>query len=75
MSGLSLDELLFSWRSVIGQAPKGWARDFALSIQKARKRPNWQPSPKQLALMRRMVADLYAFPAQGDAEVELIEGE
>ena len=54
-----LDQLLFHWRAVIGAAPKGWERDFALSIQRARKRNTWEPSAKQLAIMRRMVSELF----------------
>jgi hypothetical protein len=59
MSGRDLDQLLFHWRTVIGAAPEGWARDFALSIQKARRRPAWEPSAKQLSIMRRMVSELF----------------
>lgn len=64
-----VDRLLFSWRRVIG-ASTGWARDFALSIQRARKRPGWTPSPKQLAVMQRLVAEL---PQELPDEVDLIE--
>ena len=52
-------ELLHHWRAVIGSSPKGFPRDFAPSIQKARKRPTWQPSERQLALMQRMVSELF----------------
>lgn len=69
----SLDELLHHWRAVIGAAPKGFSRDFALSIQRHRRRPDWQPTPKQLALMRQMVAELFTHVDAG--EVQLIEGE
>lgn len=55
----SLEELLWSWPSVIRRAPEGWARTFALSIAQQSKRKNWQPSEKQLGIMRGMVADLY----------------
>lgn len=81
MTPRTVDELLFHWRQVIAVAPKGWARDFALSIQKARRRSGWQPSAKQLALMRRMVPELFTdrdngplFEGSGGADVELIEG-
>jgi hypothetical protein len=71
----SLDELLFHWRAVIGAAPKGWARNFALSIQKASRKPDWHPSAKQLPLMQRMVSDLFTQrdPAEDEDDLELIE--
>ena len=71
MNDRTLDELLHHWRLVIGKAPKGWARDFALSIQKARKRPAWEPSPKQLSLMRRMVSELFTH----DDALPLVDGD
>lgn len=86
MTARSLDELLFHWRTVIGQAPEGFPRNFALSIQRARKRPAWQPTVKQMAVMRRMVAELFThadtqppeglplFGGSGANDVDLIEG-
>lgn len=65
-----IDRLLFRWGEVIRGA-EGWARGFALSIQRARQKHGWTPSPKQLALMRRMVSEL---PKAGaGAELILIE--
>ncbi|GGH53194.1 hypothetical protein GVY41_09120 [Frigidibacter albus] len=52
-----VDRLLFRWGRVVRDA-EGWARGFALSIQRARKKPGWTPTPKQLAVMQRMVAEL-----------------
>jgi hypothetical protein len=63
MSGRSLppvDELLWSWPTVCKSASNEWARCFALSIAKQSKRRNWTPTPKQHALMHRMVTSLYA---------------
>ncbi len=68
----TLDELFHHWRAVIGAAPKGFPRDFALSIQKARRRPGWTPTPKQEAIMRQMVAELFTHADSG--EVQMIEG-
>lgn len=65
-----VDQLLFSWGRVIADA-RGWARGFALSIQRDRKRPGWSPSRKQLAVMHRLVAELPQ--AAADEDVELIE--
>mgnify|MGYP001449086879 CR=1 FL=1 len=64
-----VDRLLFSWRRVIAQA-EGWSRGFALSIQRDRKRPGWTPSPKQFAVMQRLVAEL---PQELPDNVDVIE--
>lgn len=55
----TVDELLWSWPSVCKAAKEEWAKGFTLSIAKHSKRRNWTPTPKQYALMRRLVADLY----------------
>lgn len=55
----SIDELLWSWPTVIRMASTDWARSFALSIAKHSKRRNWKPTPKQHALMSRMVDEIY----------------
>jgi hypothetical protein len=52
-----VDRLLFSWGRVIRDS-EGWARGFALSIQRDRKKLGWKPSPKQLWVMQRLVAEL-----------------
>lgn len=64
-----VDQLLFSWGRVIADAT-GWARGFALSIQRDRKKPGWHPTPKQQAMMRRLVAEL---PAVSGEDIDLIE--
>ena len=56
---LSVDELLWSWPTVCKAASNDWAKGFALSIMRQSKRRNWQPSPKQHALMNRMVNEGY----------------
>lgn len=66
-----IDQLLFRWRRVIADATDEWARGFALSIQRARKRPGWMPSHRQLAVMRRLVAELP--PVAREYEPDLIE--
>lgn len=67
---MEVDRLLFMWGRVIANA-QGWARGFALSIQRARKKPGWTPTAKQLAVMQSMVAEL---PMTGaDEDPDLIE--
>lgn len=64
-----VDRLLFSWGRVIRDAT-GWTRGFALSIQRARKRPGWMPTLKQLSVMQRLVAEL---PVELPENAELID--
>lgn len=65
-----VDHLLFSWPRVIADA-SGWTRGFALSVQRDRKKPGWQPSAKQLSVMQRLVAELPQ--VIGEDEPDLIE--
>ena len=69
MSERTLDELFFHWRAVIGAAPEGWARGFALSIQRNRRRSDWKPTAKQLALMQQLVAELFTHAGGTDGEM------
>ena len=64
----SLEELLFHMPTVERQAESTWAKSFAASVRKQSRRPRWKPSPKQEALMRRLVAELF-----DDSGPELIE--
>ena len=68
----TLEELLFHWRAVIGAAPKGWARGFALSVQKQSRKAGWQPTARQLQVMQQMVAELFTDHGN-EGEVDLIE--
>ena len=63
LAGPDLERLLFHWPRVVETCPDGWSRDFALSIVTQSRRRNWKPSPKQGAMMRRMVSDLFAYGA------------
>lgn len=65
------DRLLFRWPAVIRSTTGRW-RGFALGIQRDRKKPGWMPSPRQIAAMRRLVAEL---PVSGGNDPKLIEGE
>lgn len=65
---IEVDHLLFRWGRVVADA-RGWARGFALSIQRDRKKPGWSPSAKQLAVMQRMVAELPMSGVEDDPEL------
>lgn len=55
-----VERIMWSWPTVVENAETDWARGFARSIAGQAKRRNWRPSPKQLALMKQMVGQLYA---------------
>lgn len=62
MSEAELDRImLFNWpilvRRVMLEASDEWTKSFVLSIARHGKRPNWRPTPKQAALMRRLLSD------------------
>ena len=63
-----VDRLLFSWGRVIRKS-EGWARGFALSIQRARKKSGWMPSARQLSVMRQLVAELPLSDSTDDPDV------
>lgn len=56
----TVDECLYWLPTVVKTAPDGWAQGFAKSILGQSRRRNWKPTLKQLAMMRRMVAELFA---------------
>lgn len=66
-----LEEIAFYWGQVLRASPEGFERNFARSIARQLKRPDWTPSPKQERIMHRMVADLF----EPKAEFSLIEDE
>lgn len=52
---LTAEECIWLWPSVIHRAADGQDCDFADKIDQQSMRPDWEPSPMQLDLMRRMV--------------------
>ena len=65
----TIEELAFHMPAVIQHSANTWAENFARSIVAQSRRRNWNPSPKQIGVMRRLVADLFT----DSEEVELIE--
>lgn len=74
MSQPCLDELLFSMKAIVRRNIGNFAGDFAKSILRQSKRADWTPTPKQLALMRRLVFEHYTGGAQSD-DLDVIERE
>ena len=69
----TVEELLFHWSAVVQRATNEWARDFASSIAKQSRRKGWRPTPKQAALMQRMVSELFTHADQWEDDFSLIE--
>lgn len=61
-----VERLLFHWPAVIRAAQEDWAKTFAQSIALQSRRRGWNPSAKQLGIMRRMVAELFQRAAEDD---------
>lgn len=66
----SIQELLFFWPTVTRRAADDWSRGFTRSIAEQSGRRNWRPTPKQLGVMQRLVAGLFA---QGHDDLRVIE--
>lgn len=55
-----LEQTLFRWPGVLRACMAGdddWLKGFAKSIARHAKRPAWRPTPKQAALMTRLVRE------------------
>lgn len=56
----SVDECLMWFPTIARTATNEWAQSFAKSILAQSRRRTWNPTPKQLSMMRRMVSELFA---------------
>ncbi len=65
MTEIEIERLMWSWPRVEAAAQDAWTRNFAKSIARQAKRRSWTPSPKQAALMRRMVQSLHRHADEG----------
>ncbi|GAA0303387.1 hypothetical protein [Rhodovulum strictum] len=76
MTDRELDEILtLRWPVLVRRAMidgDKWTRSFVLSIARNGKRPNWRPTPKQEAIMRRLLMDM---AQHEDQPPEVIEDE
>ncbi|WP_288943719.1 hypothetical protein [uncultured Roseovarius sp.] len=68
-----LERLLHHMPAVAVHAENEWAQRFAQSIIRQSKRRRWQPSQKQLNVMRSLVSDLFAHGDNSGGDIELIE--
>lgn len=73
MTSRTVEELLYHMPTVARLAESDWARVFAQSILRQRKRRNWRPSPKQLSVMHALVSDLFACGSNEGGDFDVIE--
>ena len=65
----TIEELAFHMPAVAQHTENTWVKEFAGSIFVQSRRRNWKPSPRQIGVMRRLVAELFTEPD----DFELIE--
>lgn len=70
MTGPELERHLSYLPTIIAQSEHEWPRDFARSLIRQSKRHGWKPSPKQAAILRRLVSELFT---PHDTDLEVIE--
>ena len=61
-----IERLLYHMPTVAQCSDSEWAAGFAKSILGHCKRRGWKPSPKQLGMMRSLVADLFTDTGEDD---------
>ncbi|MEM9496579.1 MAG: hypothetical protein AAGA28_01565 [Pseudomonadota bacterium] len=59
MTDRNVEELLFHMPVVFHRARNIWVRNFASSVLKQSRRKTWRASPKQVAMMRQLVSELF----------------
>ena len=72
-SPADIERLLHHMPTVASFAENEWAAGFAHSVLAQSRCKNWQPSSKQLSVMRRLVSDLFAYASDEGGEIHLIE--
>lgn len=68
-----VERLLHHMPTVASLAENEWAAGFAKSIARQSHRPGWNPTPKQLSMMRKLVADLFAHGPDIGGDTDVIE--
>ena len=71
----NIEELLFHMQAAARAAGTAWARDFANSIATQSRRRAWNPTEKQLGIMRRMVSEMFTACRDEEDDMHLIEGD
>lgn len=73
MTPAEIERLLHHMPTVARLAENQWAKGFAQSVVKQSYRKGWKPSPKQLSVMRSLVADLFTHAGDAGGDFDLIE--
>jgi len=68
-----IERLLHHMPVVAERSEDAWVTEFCRSIARQSRRRNWKPTTKQLSMMRRLVADLFALGSDTGGDVEVIE--
>lgn len=72
-SAEEIERLLHHMPAVAGKAENEWSANFARSIIRQARRRRWQPSEKQLNIMRSLVSDLFAHGVKEESDLQVIE--
>ena len=64
-----IERLIYHIQSVASEAANEWAKGFALSKVRHSRRHRWKPSTKQIEVMSRLVAELFAEKQEGEIVV------
>lgn len=69
-----LEELLHHMKSLARRMENDWEANFARSMLRSAKRPEWVPTIKQMQIMQRMVSEMFARGgAHENDDLELID--
>jgi hypothetical protein len=64
----SAQECLYWFPTIAKTATNTWAQSFAHSVMAQSRRRGWKPTPKQLAMMRKLVAEFFRSVRNDDGE-------
>lgn len=68
-----VERLIWHMPAVARLAENEWAKAFALSVIRQSRRRRWNPSSKQLTVMRGLVSDLFTHAGNEGGDIQLIE--
>ena len=74
VSQSDIDRLVYHMSTVAEHTTGEWARNFARSIIRQSRRRNWKPSSKQVEIMRKLVADVFAQNPDEPGDISVLEG-
>lgn len=69
MAERSVEFLLFIAPRILAAAPDAWSRGFLKSVIRNARNPEWQPSPRQVGVLRSLADQIYG----PDEDYEVVE--